>query len=715
MTASGSGVPGRETTTDDASRRGIGRQILAVVAIGLVFRLIMAYGIEGLRGSGFDADLGLFRYWATTLAQYGPPGFYANASYADYTPGYLYALWPVGIVGQWLGGVGDLIKLPAIITDVVLGLVVYRLARDLGVTERRATLAGAVVIVNPITWFDSVVWGQVDSFGTVFLLLAIRELWKDRTERAAILSVVAALVKPQLAILVPIIAVVTIRRALWPSGGYGDEASPPRSGFAWERRLAGPIRILTTGVAGFVTAVVVAAPFGLSVISVSGAAPFVDSSLLRLVLSTAAQYPYVTVNAYNLWALFPVNGLSTANNGGGYWIPDAPVTDGSAWAAIGSLPAGLVGAALLLGIAAVVAFLVARHPDRLTILVGVCVLALAFFAVPTRVHERYLFPLFGLAAVLFAFSWRWRIAYVAAAVATFLNMYVVLTTLYPGNPGIADWFGIGDAIRSFPGVTLVAVLHTAVFAWAVVQLRSGARRTLAAELGQGRLPEEAERRHCRRARCRRRTAGGPAAGAATAGGPAAVAATAGGPGPLGRDRVRRAGGGVHGHAVEWPRPGRATPAPDAGAGVVRPAVMERARARGVVPGPRAGDAHPSRPLGRPGGGGSGPARPPGPVAPDRARGRCHVPAHVPPRRARAHALRRGLPRAHRRRVPPGLALRHRPRHLRVDAPASCEVRDGGRHRPVRRPRRRGQQQPGQARARCRDRAPASGSRVDGRA
>ena len=76
------------------------------------------------------------------------------------------------------------------------------------------------------------------------------------------------------------------------------------------------------------------------------------------------------------------------------------------------------------------------------------VLALAFFAVPTRVHERYLFPLFALAAIPLAFSWRWRIVYVVASVATFLNMYVVLTTIYPDNPSIRDWLGIGEAIRS---------------------------------------------------------------------------------------------------------------------------------------------------------------------------------------------------------------------------------------------------------------------------
>ena len=252
--------------------------------------------------------------------------------------------------------------------------------------------------------------------------------------------------------------------------------------------MQGPIRILSTAVAGFVTAVVVSAPFGLSVISFSTTAPFVDSSLLRLIFSTASTYSYVSVNAYNLWALFPVDGQSMATSRG--WQYDAPVPDASSWAAIGPLPAAVVGGALLaLLLFVVVPVLVARRPDRLTILVGVSVLALAFFAVPTRVHERYLFPLFAIAAIPFAFSWRWRIFYIVASIATFLNMYAVLTTIYPDNPSISDWLGIGDAITSQAGVTLIAVLHTAAFLWAFAQLRPGAQRTFEAELEHGREPD----------------------------------------------------------------------------------------------------------------------------------------------------------------------------------------------------------------------------------
>ena len=131
--------------------------------------------------------------------------------------------------------------------------------RELGGRERLALLGAAVVVVNPITWFDSVVWGQVDSVGVVFLLLGLRALWRDQPERAAIFAVIAALIKPQLGILIPLVAVVTIRRALWPAARRarrsrrrdadrraGDERPrrPPAGLGAPDRP---PVRILTTG------------------------------------------------------------------------------------------------------------------------------------------------------------------------------------------------------------------------------------------------------------------------------------------------------------------------------------------------------------------------------------------------------------------------------------------------------------------------------------
>ncbi|HEU4571336.1 MAG TPA: hypothetical protein VFR93_01515, partial [Candidatus Limnocylindrales bacterium] len=80
---------------------------------------------------------------------------------------------------------------------------------------------------------------------------------------------------------------------------------------------------------------------------------------------------------------------------------------------------------------------------------------------------------------------RWRIAYVVLSITTFLNMYVVLTTIYADNPGIRDWLGIGATLRSQTWVTLIVLAGLAAALWAFGQLRPGGLATLEAELEDG--------------------------------------------------------------------------------------------------------------------------------------------------------------------------------------------------------------------------------------
>ncbi len=403
-------------------------------------------------------------------------------------------VFPLSLITIDRTGATDLIKLPAIFADVAIGWLAWSMTRELGAGPRAALLAGAIAVVNPISWLDSVVWGQVDSVGVVFLLLGIRELWRDRPERAAIFTVIAAVIKPQLGILVPIVAAVTIRRALLPGGGSGDDPAPgspdgPDEGattLGWERRVQGPIRILTTGLVGFATAVALAAPFGMSI-----------PQLLGQVAKAAGGYPILSVNAYNPWALVESDGSGIAANRA--WVCDVVVPSGQAnldcseALTFGAVPAVVVGTALLLAAVVAISLVIARRPDRRTILVGVAAMALAFFVLPTRVHERYLFPFFAIAAILAAVSVRWRICFVIVGLATFFNMYAVLTELYPTNPQITDWIGnflgwfgvtvdTGPILTSWEGVALMALAHGAGFAWGAVQLRDGALARLGGEI-----------------------------------------------------------------------------------------------------------------------------------------------------------------------------------------------------------------------------------------
>ena len=140
-------------------------------------------------------------------------------------------------------------------------------------------------------------------------------------ERASFFAVVAAIVKPQLGILVPIVAIVLLRRHVYdqfrPAAVTAAEEDPATllpSGASrdpWFDRLGGgPIRLVSSAAVALVTAVVLCLPFGLSL-----------GGLLELVAKAAGGYPYITVNAYNPWALLSQDGNGLAANG--TWLRDA--------------------------------------------------------------------------------------------------------------------------------------------------------------------------------------------------------------------------------------------------------------------------------------------------------------------------------------------------------------------------------------------------------
>jgi hypothetical protein len=140
------------------------------------------------------------------------------------------------------------------------------MTRELGGSERSARLGAILVLFNPRHLVRQRRLGPGRFGRVVFLLLAPARAVARPPGAVAILATVAALIKPQLGILIPIVALVVIRRAFWPKGGYGDEEPPER--LPWttglEARIRGPIRVVTTGLAGLLTAILVSLPFGLS-------------------------------------------------------------------------------------------------------------------------------------------------------------------------------------------------------------------------------------------------------------------------------------------------------------------------------------------------------------------------------------------------------------------------------------------------------------------
>ena len=140
--------------------------------------------------------------WAMTMAEHGPGGFYPRrATRLRRLPARL-PVRPVahrGCLPSALGGddpwslATALIKLPPMLVDIAVGYVLYRLVLGWAWPGRRAEAlalaAAALYVFNPVTLYDSALWGQTDAVGALVILLGVAALIRGNSEGAALLGV----------------------------------------------------------------------------------------------------------------------------------------------------------------------------------------------------------------------------------------------------------------------------------------------------------------------------------------------------------------------------------------------------------------------------------------------------------------------------------------------------------------------------------------------
>lgn len=417
------------------SEAGVTRTSLLVM-IGLA---ALALRLLFITAEGFRNDVQSFEAWTLTLAQHPMSQFYAKTGFADYPPGYFYILWLVGRLyapfaqGDAHNGYAILkiaVKLPAIIMDFAVAGLLYVLVRRFA-CARWATLAAGAYLLNPATIFISSYWGQVDSVASAFVLLAILlVLWAERAGRNAPYVIAAGwfalayavLIKPQGAIL-----------------GLLLLAFPFATGDPQVRRR----RLLGTGL-GLVGALVLA---------VAAALPFEPAAgpvralvwLFERYRFGADVYPYNSVNAFNLYAVFRP-----------FWQPDgAPIQ-------IGSLVLGSTAVWGIVLVLAAAALVVARYLQLRTdaaFLEAAMLLAFAFFILATRMHERYVFNAFVLLIALIGLARRFLYAAIVVSLTLLLNLVYSLTYLNVMEHHVA---GV-DATQLWPIVHPLAALNVATF------------------------------------------------------------------------------------------------------------------------------------------------------------------------------------------------------------------------------------------------------------
>jgi len=190
-------------------------------------------------------------------------------------------------------------------------------------------------------------------------------------------------------------------------------------------------RLLTSVVAFTVTVFLVILPF-----EWSNPVTF----LSNIYFGAYGGYQYTSINAFNLWGMF------------GLWIPDGNLY--------------IVGWALFGAFAAFTLYVLHKRfhvsGDMLAIFAAF-LLFFAFFMLPTRIHERYLFPAISMLVLLLPFATKKiRYLYVGLTATLFINQAYVLAFLNSANPFIpqGDWVVLAVSI-----INLVMFLYASVLMW----------------------------------------------------------------------------------------------------------------------------------------------------------------------------------------------------------------------------------------------------------
>lgn len=358
-----------------------------------------------------------FMAWFQTAADYGPRTFYTR-TWCDYPPFNIYFFWVFGLLAKSLSLFGAslftyVMKLPSNLFDMATAFLIFAFVRK-RLDFKMALLATALYAFNPAVIFNAAVWGQFDAIYTFFLVLSLMLVLASKPELSTVTFTLGILTKPQGIALAPLIAFLILKKYR----------------LQWRR-------LLTSLIAVAATVFVVIIPF-----EWSNPVTF----LTNIYFGAYGGYAYTSVNAFNLWAI------------GGLWILETPVLFATGWILFGAL-------------AAFVLYVLHKRfgaSGELLVLFSAFILFFGFFMLPTRIHERYLFPALSVLALMFPFLKKTRLIYGVLSATCLVNQAYVLYFLNNNQ-----YIQSGDLVAlTVTLINLMAFLYVLVLLWDELKGRS---------------------------------------------------------------------------------------------------------------------------------------------------------------------------------------------------------------------------------------------------
>lgn len=323
--------------------------ICILLGVGLIFRLICAAVYPG-----HATDMNCFKAWADMIYNNGFGEFYASETFTDYPPGYMYILYILGFFKNTFGingaySLNILIKLPAILCDCALTYIIYKKSSE-RFSQSVSLFLSFFILFSPAVFTNSAFWGQVDSVFTLFIILMILCVMEKKMIASYFLFAASIFIKPQAFIFTPIIIYGIIEHI-----------------FMSKKEISIILKNILFGLCAILSILVLSVPFGIN-------------NVIEQYITTFASYPYMTINAFNLWGAFGQN-----------------------WKEV-SLFASIISYTFMIGIVAMTVPVFFKVKGKEKYIMISLLLSFGAFMLMTKMHERYAFPCLFLFMLLFIYK-----------------------------------------------------------------------------------------------------------------------------------------------------------------------------------------------------------------------------------------------------------------------------------------------------------------------
>lgn len=381
---------------------------------------------------GHQPDLQLFARWMRGLSDHGLAGFYSSEKFCDYPPlavlamrglAALVALFDRASLGEY--GLQVAVKSLAGIADLAIGALLAFGCRP-WLSRSAARTAAVLFLLNPVSLYNGVFWGQWDSVYAALALGAFVAAGRRAWLTTGLLAALSLTTKFQAIVFLPLLLLECLRVA----------------------RGLGVVRLASGAAIGIVAVLT----------------PFASTGALKTVLERSyvhvvGQYPELSRSAFNIWY------WTGDPNAPDYLPPDAivkAVANGrpsfdlyESWRM--GLTTRRVALALFSLSIAVTLSVYTRRPGGLALFAAGGAAALCFFLFPTEMHERYAF-----AAV--AFLAPWAAARLAAERVYWLLSGLLALNLAAFTSPVAAGPQIAAALVLILGLVLAAIWREPVTA-----------------------------------------------------------------------------------------------------------------------------------------------------------------------------------------------------------------------------------------------------------